>query len=110
MSSQIPSCDICQERAGYFFCLEDRALLCTQCDVSIHSYMSPHQQFLLTGAKAGLHQPSNINNGHILNSLGSYSTSIDPVADIKFLETQTSSASLLGEIFSNTDFSHIQEF
>ncbi|KAL4619751.1 hypothetical protein ACB098_06G072300 [Castanea mollissima] len=23
-----PNCDICQETAGYFFCLEDRALLC----------------------------------------------------------------------------------
>ncbi|RZC49054.1 hypothetical protein C5167_017479 [Papaver somniferum] len=47
-----PSCDICQEKAGYFFCLEDRALLCRNCDVSIHSSTrSSHQRFLLTGVK-----------------------------------------------------------
>ncbi|XP_058095454.1 B-box zinc finger protein 22-like isoform X2 [Magnolia sinica] len=56
-SSQMPRCDICQETAGYFFCLEDRALLCRKCDVAIHtanSYVSAHQRFLLTGVKVGL--------------------------------------------------------
>ncbi|KAJ0475559.1 putative transcription factor interactor and regulator Znf-B family [Helianthus annuus] len=56
-NSKLPKCDICQEAAGYFFCLEDRALLCRKCDVSIHtlnSLVSSHQRFLLTGAKVGL--------------------------------------------------------
>ncbi|KAK1418116.1 hypothetical protein QVD17_27255 [Tagetes erecta] len=56
-TSQLPNCDICQEGAGYFFCLEDRALLCRKCDVSIHtanSLVSSHQRFLLTGVKVGL--------------------------------------------------------
>ncbi|CAI9088873.1 OLC1v1023321C1 [Oldenlandia corymbosa var. corymbosa] len=56
-SSQMPKCDICQETIGYFFCLEDRALLCRKCDVSIHTanpYVSAHQRFLLTGVKVGL--------------------------------------------------------
>ncbi|GAV60684.1 zf-B_box domain-containing protein [Cephalotus follicularis] len=56
-SSQIPKCDICQEIAGFFFCLEDRALLCRKCDVAIHTantYVSAHQRFLLTGVKVGL--------------------------------------------------------
>ncbi|KAF8413658.1 hypothetical protein HHK36_001650 [Tetracentron sinense] len=56
-SSHMPKCDICQETAGYFFCLEDRALLCRKCDVAIHtanSYVSGHQRFLLTGVKVGL--------------------------------------------------------
>ncbi|KAK1431051.1 hypothetical protein QVD17_14253 [Tagetes erecta] len=55
--SQLPKCDICQEAAGYFFCLEDRALLCRKCDVAIHtvnSLVSSHQRFLLTGVKVGL--------------------------------------------------------
>ncbi|KAK9074139.1 hypothetical protein SSX86_006736 [Deinandra increscens subsp. villosa] len=55
--SQMPKCDICQEAAGFFFCLEDRALLCRKCDVSIHtvnSLVSSHQRFLLTGVKVGL--------------------------------------------------------
>nr|GMD33297.1 B-box zinc finger protein 22-like [Ipomoea batatas]GMD36682.1 B-box zinc finger protein 22-like [Ipomoea batatas] len=56
-SSAMPKCDICQETVGYFFCLEDRALLCRNCDVAIHkanAYVSAHQRFLLTGVKAGL--------------------------------------------------------
>ncbi|XP_077231819.1 B-box zinc finger protein 22-like [Tasmannia lanceolata] len=55
----IPNCDICQEKAGYFFCLEDRALLCRQCDLSIHTaspYVSSHQRFLVTGVKVALQQ------------------------------------------------------
>lgn len=42
---------------GYFFCLEDRALLCRKCDVAIHTanpYVSAHQRFLLTGVRVGL--------------------------------------------------------
>ncbi|KAL1815829.1 hypothetical protein ACET3Z_018403 [Daucus carota] len=56
-NSPMPKCDICQETVGYFFCLEDRALLCRKCDVSIHSInplVSAHQRFLLTGVKVGL--------------------------------------------------------
>ncbi|XP_051125968.1 B-box zinc finger protein 22 [Andrographis paniculata] len=56
-SAQMPKCDICQETVGYFFCLEDRALLCRKCDVAIHtvnSLVSVHQRFLLTGVKVGL--------------------------------------------------------
>ncbi|XP_009771048.1 B-box zinc finger protein 22-like [Nicotiana sylvestris] len=56
-SSPMPKCDICQETVGYFFCLEDRALLCRKCDISIHTanaYVSAHQRFLLTGVKVGL--------------------------------------------------------
>jgi len=46
-----------QEMVGYFFCLEDRALLCRNCDVSIHTAnacVSGHQRFLLTGVRVGL--------------------------------------------------------
>ncbi|XWS10175.1 hypothetical protein CRYUN_Cryun39dG0053000 [Craigia yunnanensis] len=56
-SSQMPKCDICQETSGFFFCLQDRALLCRKCDVAIHTanpYVSSHQRFLLTGVKVGL--------------------------------------------------------
>eukprot|EP00262_Sarcandra_glabra_P009436 TRINITY_DN2381_c0_g1_i1.p1 TRINITY_DN2381_c0_g1~~TRINITY_DN2381_c0_g1_i1.p1 ORF type:complete len:297 (-),score=41.26 TRINITY_DN2381_c0_g1_i1:374-1264(-) len=56
-SNQMSKCDICQETTGYFFCLEDRALLCRKCDVAIHtanSYVSRHQRFLITGVKVGL--------------------------------------------------------
>ncbi|KAF5479342.1 hypothetical protein F2P56_000174, partial [Juglans regia] len=57
---QLPPCDVCQERNGYFFCLEDRVLLCKHCDVTTHTgtpYASPHQRFLIAGLKVAL-QPS----------------------------------------------------
>ncbi|CAF2178786.1 BnaAnng29690D [Brassica napus] len=56
-SSSIPKCDICQEATGFFFCLQDRALLCRKCDVAIHTvnpHVSAHQRFLLTGIRVGL--------------------------------------------------------
>ncbi|CAM8990955.1 unnamed protein product [Rhodiola kirilowii] len=52
-----PSCDICQKRKGYIFCLEDRALLCRNCDVGTHNanpYNSAHRRFLITGVQVGL--------------------------------------------------------
>ncbi|XP_078164193.1 B-box zinc finger protein 22-like [Carex rostrata] len=61
-SCSAPKCDICQEGSGYFFCLEDRALLCRNCDISIHSanpYVSSHQRFLLTGVQVGLEASDN---------------------------------------------------
>lgn len=48
---------VLQETVGYFFCLEDRALLCRKCDLAIHTantFVSGHQRFLLTGVKVGL--------------------------------------------------------
>ncbi|KAI5075308.1 hypothetical protein GOP47_0009384 [Adiantum capillus-veneris] len=53
----LPCCDICQEKPGYFFCLEDRALLCRSCDYSIHStnaLAAKHKRFLVSGVRVGL--------------------------------------------------------
>ncbi|XP_052154610.1 B-box zinc finger protein 22-like [Oryza glaberrima] len=54
-----PKCDICQESHAYFFCLEDRALLCRSCDVAVHTanaFVSAHRRFLLTGVQVGQEQ------------------------------------------------------
>ncbi|RLN28126.1 B-box zinc finger protein 22-like [Panicum miliaceum] len=51
-----PKCDICQDCDAYFFCLEDRALLCRSCDVAVHianAFVSAHRRFLLTGVQVG---------------------------------------------------------
>nr|XP_004238317.1 B-box zinc finger protein 21 [Solanum lycopersicum] len=51
---QIPVCDICQERRAFLFCQQDRAILCRECDVSIHKaneHTQKHNRFLLTGVK-----------------------------------------------------------
>ncbi|XP_047165801.1 B-box zinc finger protein 20-like [Vigna umbellata] len=45
-------CDICHEKRAYVFCRQDRALLCRQCDVSIHDvneHTKTHDRFLFTG-------------------------------------------------------------
>jgi hypothetical protein len=54
-----PSCLLVhfQEGAAFFFCLEDRALLCRDCDISIHTaneLAQKHTRFLLTGIRVGL--------------------------------------------------------
>ncbi|KAL8141210.1 hypothetical protein V2J09_007231 [Rumex salicifolius] len=53
-SSNGPQCDICQEKKALLFCQQDRAILCRDCDISIHTaneLTSKHNRFLLTGAK-----------------------------------------------------------
>ncbi|RWR85890.1 B-box zinc finger protein 20-like protein isoform X1 [Cinnamomum micranthum f. kanehirae] len=49
-----PRCDICQERRAFLFCQEDRAILCRECDLPIHTanhLTQKHNRFLLTGIK-----------------------------------------------------------
>ncbi|KAL6346544.1 hypothetical protein AAG906_000162 [Vitis piasezkii] len=49
-----PSCDLCQDKRAFLFCKEDRAILCRECDVSIHKaneHTRKHYRFLLTGVK-----------------------------------------------------------
>ncbi|KAJ4963042.1 hypothetical protein NE237_022981 [Protea cynaroides] len=53
-SKEAPRCDICQERRAFLFCREDRAILCRDCDLPIHTaneYTIKHHRFLLTGVK-----------------------------------------------------------
>ncbi|KAG0460702.1 hypothetical protein HPP92_020999 [Vanilla planifolia] len=43
-----------QEKSGFVFCQEDRAILCRQCDVSIHTstvQAGRHSRFLITGIR-----------------------------------------------------------
>ncbi|KAG8051198.1 hypothetical protein GUJ93_ZPchr0009g703 [Zizania palustris] len=45
-----------RERTGYFFCLQDRALLCWSCDVAVHTatpHVAAHRRFLITGVRIG---------------------------------------------------------
>ncbi|CAI5479429.1 unnamed protein product [Closterium sp. Yama58-4] len=52
-----PVCDICQEKPAFFFCVEDRAILCRACDVAIHlpnSLSARHRRFLLPNGRVAL--------------------------------------------------------
>ncbi|GLJ16284.1 hypothetical protein SUGI_0274330 [Cryptomeria japonica] len=76
--SHLPKCDICQEKNAYFFCVEDRALLCRQCDVSIHSanhLVAAHQRLLVTGIKVGLDPIKNISGEKAATGLKEVSAS-----------------------------------
>ncbi|CAL9133780.1 unnamed protein product [Musa acuminata var. zebrina] len=49
-----PLCDVCKEKTGFLFCQEDRAILCRDCDLPIHSASAltmKHSRFLLTGIR-----------------------------------------------------------
>ncbi|KAL5223796.1 hypothetical protein ABZP36_010435 [Zizania latifolia] len=49
-----PLCDVCKEKRGLVFCVEDRAILCADCDDPIHAaneLTAKHSRFLLIGAK-----------------------------------------------------------
>ncbi|ESW08048.1 hypothetical protein PHAVU_009G014100 [Phaseolus vulgaris] len=53
-AKHFPLCDVCQERRAFVFCQQDRAILCKECDGSIHSaneLTKNHSRFLLTGIK-----------------------------------------------------------
>ncbi|KAK7409937.1 hypothetical protein VNO78_00352 [Psophocarpus tetragonolobus] len=53
-AKHFPVCDVCQERRAFVFCQQDRAILCKDCDGSIHSaneLTRKHNRFLLTGIK-----------------------------------------------------------
>ncbi|KAL8487379.1 hypothetical protein ACS0TY_023892 [Phlomoides rotata] len=57
LSNNLPPCDICQEKAAFIFCVEDRALFCKDCDEPIHSANSRaanHQRYLATGIRVAL--------------------------------------------------------
>ncbi|KAG8375923.1 hypothetical protein BUALT_Bualt09G0009500 [Buddleja alternifolia] len=57
LSNNLPTCDICREKAAFIFCVEDRALFCKDCDEPIHSanaLAANHQRFLATGIRVAL--------------------------------------------------------
>ncbi|OAY37702.1 B-box zinc finger protein 25 isoform X2 [Manihot esculenta] len=57
LSNKLPPCDICQEKAAFIFCVEDRALFCQDCDEPIHSAGSlsaNHQRYLATGIRVAV--------------------------------------------------------
>ncbi|XP_073056622.1 B-box zinc finger protein 25-like [Primulina eburnea] len=71
LSSKLPPCDICQEKAAFIFCVEDRALFCKDCDEPIHAantLAANHQRFLATGIRVAL-SSSNCNKENLKNSI-----------------------------------------
>lgn len=50
-------CDICQEERAVLFCTEDRAVICRQCDLMIHTaneFTAKHHRYILSNVATGL--------------------------------------------------------
>ncbi|CAO2834621.1 unnamed protein product [Amaranthus hypochondriacus] len=80
--SHTPICDICQEKRALLFCQQDRAILCRECDIPLHTaneYTQKHNRFLLTGIKLSAMNSDQIKK-NISNGCESKS---DPVPDLK---------------------------
>ncbi|OMO75301.1 Zinc finger, B-box [Corchorus olitorius] len=80
-SKQVPLCDICQDKRAFLFCQQDRAILCRDCDVPIHSaneLTQKHNRFLLTGVKL-----SATSALYTSSSSSSLSNASDSVPDFK---------------------------
>ncbi|KAK3158404.1 hypothetical protein QOZ80_2AG0136750 [Eleusine coracana subsp. coracana] len=64
LSASLPRCDVCQEKAAFIFCVEDRALFCRDCDEPIHvpgTLSGNHQRYLATGIRVGFGSASTCN-------------------------------------------------
>ncbi|KAK7321787.1 hypothetical protein VNO77_32729 [Canavalia gladiata] len=100
---QHPLCDICQEKRAFMFCQQDRAILCKECDVSIHSvneHTLKHDRFLLTGVKLSASLPSSPSDS--ISSHNTSSCNVDQPSSAVSTITQPPS--------SNTNTSSISEY
>ncbi|KAJ8442593.1 hypothetical protein Cgig2_026535 [Carnegiea gigantea] len=93
-----PLCDICQEKRAYVFCQQDRAILCRDCEVPLHTaneHTQKHNRFLLTGIKLSAISTDNGNNNPSIKNGG------DPVPDFKPAKKPTSVSSEISHVSSN---------
>lgn len=68
LSARLPRCDVCQEKAAFIFCVEDRALFCRDCDEPIHvpgTLSGNHQRYLTTGIRVGFSSVCSANADHL---------------------------------------------
>ncbi|GMJ06910.1 B BOX 21, B-box domain protein 21, long hypocotyl under shade, salt tolerance homolog2 [Hibiscus trionum] len=85
-------CDVCQERRGYIFCQEDRAILCIKCDLQVHEaneYTQKHKRFLLTSVKLS----SSSSNGCCSNTVSNNEILSSPSVEKPVLCSKTYSNS-----------------
>ncbi|KAL8214174.1 hypothetical protein R6Q57_003623 [Mikania cordata] len=88
LSNKLPTCDICQEKVAFIFCVEDRALFCRDCDEPIHSAGSlaaNHQRFLTTGIRVALSSGKDTDKSHqepppqsVITAVGSHAVTMKP--------------------------------
>lgn len=84
------------------FCLEDRASLCTNCDVSTHMgslHASSHQRFLNSGIHVALHSSIDNNNNNNNTGFNSRNSSLPmPETSFNFLADNESRTAMTMEV------------
>ncbi|KAJ6420550.1 hypothetical protein OIU84_027982 [Salix udensis] len=72
-SNKLPSCDICQEKTAFIFCVEDRALFCRDCDEPVHSAGPPNQSVQQSSMKIPAQQTSSFATSWAVDDLLQFS-------------------------------------
>lgn len=93
--------------------MEDRALLCKQCDISTHStspYAMSHKRFLISGIKVTLESSAeHSRDQHSRMKMSMESSFYSPPAKESLaaiiMDSEAPSTETMNEIFENTDFS-----
>ncbi|CAL0322365.1 unnamed protein product [Lupinus luteus] len=116
-SNQYPPCDICQEKKAFVFCQQDRAILCGECDLSIHSaneHTQKHDRFLLTGVKlsasAKVYSSNDSNSTKLSQSSVKNSYPITPLMPYKTTPSTASTVPKAIEGADSTNTSSISEY
>ncbi|XP_071722662.1 B-box zinc finger protein 21-like [Rutidosis leptorrhynchoides] len=110
-SKQFPLCDICQEKRALLFCQQDRAILCSDCDIPIHSaneLTKKHNRYLLTGVKLSdvscLYKPSDSKtNSCDLTVPDPKSSVVDKTTVVSALTTATKTTTTTETVVNNKD-------
>ncbi|KAI0510654.1 hypothetical protein KFK09_011262 [Dendrobium nobile] len=111
-TSKLPRCDICQDKAAFIFCVEDRALFCQDCDEAIHiagTLSGNHQRLLATGIRVGLISAQNMDsNKH--HSEPPSGHSMTQTCKKTPLKKQTPSASSIPSAWAVDDFLQLSDY
>ncbi|XP_062219571.1 B-box zinc finger protein 24-like [Phragmites australis] len=106
LSARLPRCDVCQEKAAFIFCVEDRALFCRDCDEPIHvpgTLSGNHQRYLATGIRVGLGSVSTCNGA---DSGGTHDADhpAPPKATVEQTPSQTTASAPVQQVPSPPEF------
>ncbi|XP_022981861.1 B-box zinc finger protein 21-like isoform X3 [Cucurbita maxima] len=98
-NNNFPLCDICQERRAFLFCQQDRAILCKDCDLPIHSVnelTQKHDRFLLTGVKLSCESSGNVPSSSSMSEKMANASSAPVSNSPSIAESSTSNAQTVG--------------
>lgn len=101
---------VCQEKAAFIFCVEDRALFCRDCDEAIHvadALSGNHQRYLATGIRVALSSICNKDSekGHYEPPKQNF-----PLVDPKVPTTHESPSSFMPSAWAVDEFLQLSDY